>query len=49
VVTIPLNSSAFEFYDATQLKMAVTPGEYEIWYGNSSANKDLKMKTLVIQ
>lgn len=48
-VTIPLSTAAFEFYDATQLKMAVTPGEYEIWYGNSSANKDLKMKPLVIQ
>ncbi len=23
--------------------MTVTPGEYEIWYGNSSAHKDLKM------
>lgn len=48
-VTIPLNSSAFEFYDATQLKMAVTPGEYEIWYGNSSAIADLKKITLLIK
>ncbi|MEP6849183.1 MAG: glycoside hydrolase family 3 C-terminal domain-containing protein, partial [Acidobacteriota bacterium] len=34
---------AFEFYDESKLKMSVTPGEYEVWYGDSSASKDLKM------
>jgi beta-glucosidase len=48
-VALNLNSSAFEFYDAAQLKMAVTPGEYEIWYGNSSSEKDLKMTKISIQ
>ena len=47
-VTINLSASAFEFYNSSGHKMAVTPGVYEIWYGNSSAIKDLKMKPLVI-
>ena len=29
--------------------MNVTPGEYELWYGNSSAAKDLKMVQIPIQ
>ncbi len=41
-VTIDLSPSAFEFYDWSQGKMAVTPGEYEVYYGNSSDKKDLK-------
>jgi len=40
---IQLPYSAFEFYDETKLQTMVTPGEYELWYGNSSATKDLKM------
>lgn len=48
--TIDLPSKAFEFYDESKLKVAVTPGEYEVWYGNSSASKDLKMiKVSIIQ
>ncbi|WP_321286247.1 xylan 1,4-beta-xylosidase [uncultured Sunxiuqinia sp.] len=39
---IDLPSSSFEFYDWAERKMTVTPGEYEIFYGNSSDNKDLK-------
>ncbi|HEX6431763.1 MAG TPA: xylan 1,4-beta-xylosidase [Niastella sp.] len=39
---IILPSTAFEFYDNIQGKMAVTPGTYELLYGNSSAEKDLK-------
>jgi beta-glucosidase len=46
---INLPSAAFEFYDETKLQMEVTPGEYELWYGNSSAAKDLKMAKVVIQ
>lgn len=41
--TIDLPYKAFEFYDETKLKMTVTAGEYEVWYGNSSASKDLKL------
>jgi len=42
-VTIELAPSSFEFYDRSQHKMAVTPGEYEVFYGTSSDAKDLKM------
>ncbi len=40
--TIELTPSAFEFYDWTERKMMVAPGEYEVLYGNSSDNKGLK-------
>ena len=45
---IDLPYKAFEFYDESKLKVAVTPGEYEVWYGNSSASKDLKMTKVSI-
>jgi beta-glucosidase len=41
-VTLSLKSSAFEFFDWGQRKMTVTPGEYEVLYGNSSKENDLK-------
>ncbi len=47
-VTIELPPSAFEFFDWGQRKMTVTPGEYEIYYGNSSAPEDLKTLTVNI-
>jgi len=47
VVNLPYKS--FEFFDRQSGKMAVTPGEYEIWYGNSSDNRDLKMAMITIQ
>jgi beta-glucosidase len=46
---IDLPSASFEFFDRTSGKMAVTPGEYEIWYGISSDVRDLKMAMLTIQ
>lgn len=46
--TIELTPSAFEFYDWDQRKMAVTPGEYEVLYGNSSDAKDLKSQKIII-
>ena len=42
-VTIDLPASSFEFFDAKTIGMNVTPGEYEVFYGNSSDAKDLKM------
>ncbi len=48
-VNVELPSSAFEFYDWSHRKMMVTPGKYEIYYGNSSDNKDLKTTTITIQ
>ena len=47
--TIELAPSSFEFYDWAQRNMAVTPGEYEVYYGNSSDTKDLKYLTVKIQ
>ena len=46
---IDLHPSAFEFYNSKTLKMDVTAGEYELWYGNSSATKDLKMIKVTVQ
>lgn len=46
--TITLSTSSFEFFDRDQNKMTVTPGEYEVYYGNSSADKDLKMTKITI-
>lgn len=46
--TIDLPASSFEFFDWSQRKMMVTPGEYEIFYGNSSDNKNLKTTTITV-
>ncbi|WP_016778131.1 xylan 1,4-beta-xylosidase [Anaerophaga thermohalophila] len=46
---ISLPPSTFEFYDWSQRKMAVTPGDYILYYGNSSDNKDLKQLEVSIQ
>jgi len=46
---IDLPPSSFEFYDWTLRKMAVTPGEYEIFYGNSSDSNNLKTEKIKIQ
>ncbi|MGD2034880.1 MAG: glycoside hydrolase family 3 C-terminal domain-containing protein [Bacteroidales bacterium] len=48
-VNIELTPASFEFYDWNQRKMSVTPGEYEVHYGNSSDAKDLKVIKLLIQ
>lgn len=46
---IDLTPYAFEFYNDKTLKMDVTAGDYELWYGNSSAIKDLKMIKVHVQ
>jgi beta-glucosidase len=46
---ITLPSSAFEFFDRTTYRVAVTPGEYEVMYGNSSEPKNLKTTIVTIQ
>ncbi|MGZ3833347.1 MAG: xylan 1,4-beta-xylosidase [Mucilaginibacter sp.] len=48
-VSINLNPSSFEFFDFGQQKMTVTPGEYDVYYGNSSDVKDLKMVKIAIR
>jgi beta-glucosidase len=47
--TIDLTPSAFEFFDWAQRKMMVTPGEYEVLYGNSSDAKTLKILKIAIK
>ena len=46
-ITLPYN--AFQFYNAEKYQMEVTPGEYNVWYGESSADKDLKIIKLMVQ
>ncbi len=48
-VTIDLPASSFEFFDWVTRTMAVTPGEYELFYGNSSDAKDLKSVKIMVQ
>ncbi|WP_428741903.1 xylan 1,4-beta-xylosidase [Tenacibaculum sp.] len=48
-VTIDLPASSFEFYDWNTMGMNVTSGEYEIYYGDSSDAKDLKMTKIIVQ
>ena len=46
---IQLAPTAFEFFDWTQRKMMVTPGEYEVYYGNSSDASHLKAARITIK
>jgi beta-glucosidase len=48
-VAINLPHTAFEFFDKASCKMAVTAGEYELLYGTSSDNKDLKTINITIK
>lgn len=48
-VSVDLNPSSFEFFDWSQRKMMVTPGEYEVYYGNSSDTKNLKTTKITIR
>lgn len=45
---IDLEPASFEFYDYNKRQMQVTPGEYEVYYGNSSNTKVLKVITITI-
>jgi len=45
---VALSPAAFEFYDRSLRAMAVTPGQYEILYGNSSAANALQSTSLTI-
>ncbi|MGD8781096.1 MAG: glycoside hydrolase family 3 C-terminal domain-containing protein [Ignavibacteria bacterium] len=48
-VVISLPHTSFEFFDRVSGKMTVTAGEYEILYGSSSSDKDLKKAKIMIQ
>ena len=45
-VTINLPKTAFEFFDNQTNTMRTLPGDYELYYGNSSADKDLQKVTV---
>jgi beta-glucosidase len=47
--SIDLPASAFEFFDRGSGTMKVLPGEYHVFYGNSSDAKDLKIQNLIIK
>ena len=48
-VTIDLPYSSFEFFDRASTKMTVTPGEYEIFYGNSSDASHLDKVNIIVR
>jgi len=48
-ITIQLSPASFEFYDRDSLAMTITPGDYTIYYGNSSAKEDLESLKVTIQ
>ena len=41
-VTVNLSDGAFEFYDASIDELSVKPGRYQLLYGGSSLDSDLK-------
>ena len=47
--TIQLTPESFEFWDAESNTMRSKPGQYEVLYGSSSRDKDLKKLTVSIQ
>jgi len=49
LATISLSHTAFEFFDRTTGGISLTAGDYEVWYGNSSAEKDLRMATITVR
>ena len=48
-VSLKLTRKSFEFFDSSTNTMRVKPGRYELLYGNSSLDKDLKRKTITIE
>ena len=49
LTTVNLPYRAFEFYNDQKGEMCVTPGEYDVWFGNSSADRDLKKIRITVQ
>ena len=46
---LPLTKNSFEFFDTETNTMRAKAGTYEVFYGNSSRNQDLKKTTITIQ
>lgn len=49
LAAINLTSKAFEFFDPADASVKVLPGEYEVFYGTSSDNKDLKSISVTVK
>jgi len=49
LASLTLPPKSFEFYDATTGTVHVTPGDYEVLYGSSSADADLKSLKITIK
>ncbi|MGN6179245.1 MAG: xylan 1,4-beta-xylosidase, partial [Mucilaginibacter sp.] len=49
LASLSLSPKAFEFYDNDNYEVHVTPGEYELFYGTSSAESDLKSVKVIIK
>ena len=47
--TIALDKKSFEFWDAETNTMRTKPGQYELFYGTSSADKDLQKMTVELK
>jgi beta-glucosidase len=47
--TLQLTKKSFEFWDAATNTMRTKPGQYEILYGTSSQDKDLKRLTVTLK
>ena len=47
--TLTLDKKSFEFWDAETNTMRTKPGKYELLYGNSSQDKDLKKLAVTLQ
>ena len=48
-VSVELPASSFEYYDSAADDLVVKPGKYQILYGSSSADADLKAVPLVVK
>ncbi len=49
LASLTLPPKSFEFYDASTGTVHVTPGDYEVLYGSSSADADLKSLKITIK
>jgi beta-glucosidase len=49
LATINLTAKAFEFFDPSDASVKAMPGEYQVFYGTSSDNKDLKSITVTLK
>ena len=47
-VTVQLGAGAFEFYDASIDELSIRPGRYQLLYGGSSRDEDLKSVDVTI-